>query len=118
MDEEHKTLVAMLNRVYELLKEGKREEACAYFVDTLMDYVETHLSHEEAFMERIGYPELERHKKAHEMFRKEVGKLCDPIKSGDMKEFASALSLCWGWLFSHIQKADRKYGEYARALMS
>ncbi len=116
MDEEHKLLINMLNSVYEMLRKGEREKACNYFISTLMEYVETHLTHEEEFMERIGYPELERHKKAHEIFKREISKLCDPVKEGDPHEFATALSMCWGWLFSHIQKTDRKYGEYYKSM--
>ena len=115
MDEEHKNLINMLNQIYELLREKKREEACRFFMDEIVNYVETHLSHEEEFMESIGYPDLENHKKVHEVFRKEILKLCDAIEKGDPHEFASALSLCWGWLFSHIQKTDRKYGEFYKS---
>ncbi|MFN3814518.1 MAG: bacteriohemerythrin, partial [Aquificaceae bacterium] len=68
MDAEHKTLVDMLNHLQSLLKEGKRTEAMHYFNEVLLSYVETHLSHEEAFLEQIGYPELESHKKIHEVY--------------------------------------------------
>jgi hemerythrin len=63
MDKQHMRLVALLNNVYELLKEGKREEALELFKKELLSYVEHHLSEEEKFMEKIGYPDLDKHKK-------------------------------------------------------
>lgn len=115
MDAEHKTLVDMLNHLQSLLKEGKRTEAMHYFNEVLLSYVETHLSHEEAFMEQIGYPELESHKKIHEVYKKEVYRLAPHVESGDEKAFREALALAWGWLYNHISKTDRKYADWYRS---
>ncbi|MEJ5172174.1 MAG: hemerythrin domain-containing protein [Hydrogenothermaceae bacterium] len=56
MDKEHQMLVDMLNTVYDLLAEGKREAAKEYFESEIVHYVEYHLSDEEKFMETICYP--------------------------------------------------------------
>lgn len=114
MDKEHKVLVDMLNSIAELLKDGKRQEAEKVFVNWLSWFVEEHLNHEEKFMESIGYPELENHKRLHKVFREEVQKLLPYVKSGSYKSFSEALAYCWGWLYSHIAKADKKYGLYAK----
>ncbi|WP_340695348.1 hemerythrin domain-containing protein [Hydrogenobacter thermophilus] len=79
-----------------------------------MHYVEYHLTREEKFMETIGYPELERHKKAHENFRKVVFDLVHHIEEGELHAFKEALAMAWGWLVGHIGKVDKKYGEYAK----
>ena len=52
MDEEHETLINLLNRVSMLLKSGEKAKAVDFFKNTIASYVETHLSNEEAFMER------------------------------------------------------------------
>jgi len=114
MDEEHETLINLLNRVSMLLKSGEKAKAVDFFKNTIASYVETHLNNEEAFMESIEYPHLEEHRKIHEVFRREVHKLLPAIESGDYHAFTQALSLCWGWLYNHIAKTDKKYGEYAR----
>ena len=77
-------------------------------------YEETHISNEEAFIESIEYPHLEEHRKIQEVFRREVHKLLPAIESGDYHAITQALSLCRGWLYNHIAKPDKKYGEYAR----
>jgi hemerythrin len=114
MDEQHSKLVELLNNTYKLLREGKKEEAVQLFKSELIAYVEHHLSEEEKFMEEIGYPELEQHRKVHELFRKEVYNLAPHVENGDPKAFKQALSLAWGWLYNHIAKTDKKYGIYAK----
>ena len=114
MDEQHMRLVALLNGVYKLLQEGKKEEALRFFKEELLAYTEYHLSEEEKFMEKIGYPELKNHKKVHEVFRREVQSLAPYIEKGDPKAFREALSYVWGWLYNHIAKTDKKYGIYAK----
>jgi len=114
MDKQHMRLVALLNNVYKLLKEGKREEALKLFKKELLSYVEHHLSEEERFMEKIGYPELDKHKKTHDTFRREIYNLSPYIESGDPKAFRQALSYAWGWLYTHIAKTDKKYAIYAK----
>jgi hemerythrin len=114
MDKQHIRLVALLNNVYELLKEGKREEALELFKREILSYVEYHLSEEEKFMEKIGYPELDQHRKVHDMFRREIYNLAPYIEEGDQKAFKEALSYAWGWLYNHITKTDKKYAIYAK----
>jgi hemerythrin len=114
MDEQHMRLVELLNNTYELLNEGKKEEAIRLFEDEIVAYTEHHLSEEEKFLEEIGYPELEQHKKIHEVFRREIYNLASHIENGDPKAFRQALSLAWGWLYNHIAKTDKKYGIYAK----
>lgn len=111
-DIEHGKLVDMLNRTYELLKEGKREEARIYFSKTLSAYVHEHFSHEETFLKGIGFPELERHKLIHANFRKSVEELSLKIESADDVAFRQGLTDTFTWIINHIGKTDKKYANY------
>lgn len=93
MDEEHKKLIEMLNTVYDILKRGEKDEAHHYFDKEILSYVKTHLKDEEEFMEKINCPELEQHKKIHEIFRKMITDLIPSIESGDHKAFSQALPI-------------------------
>jgi len=115
-DEHHRRLVELINQVYELLREGKKEEAMRVFTEELIAYTEYHLTEEEKFMQEIGYPEYEQHKKVHDIFRKEILRLKPAVESGDVEAFKQQLALAWGWLFNHIAKTDKKYGEYYKKL--
>ena len=81
IDSEHIKLVDMLNKVHELLSEGKRDEARSYFNETLSSYINEHFSNEEKFMESIGFPFLEEHRKIHENFKKSFYELKPLIES-------------------------------------
>jgi len=61
IDEEHACLVNMINTVHNLISSGSKEEARRYFKETLANYVDAHFTHEEAYMERIGFPQVEEH---------------------------------------------------------
>lgn len=113
MDKQHERLVSMMNYVYELLRENMVLEAEEYFLSEILSYLEKHFRDEEMFMEKIGFPDLENHKKVHNIFREEVLKLLPAIQSGDIKQFRTALALSWGWIYNHIAKTDRKYANFA-----
>jgi len=78
------------------------------FDDNLITHVE------EMDKQHIGYPELDHHKKVHDMFRGEIYNLAPYIEKGDPKAFREALSYAWGWLYNHIAKMDKRYGIYAK----
>ena len=67
-DKEHMFLVETLNNVYNLLKEGRRDEAKSLFNEKIVNYTVKHFAHEEEVMEKYNYPDLENHKKIHEIF--------------------------------------------------
>lgn len=112
MDNEHIKLVDMLNEVHALLSEGKRDEARRYFSETLSNYVDEHFSDEEQFLERIGFPGLEAHKKIHETFKASFRELQPKIESYDEAAFRSALNDTFTWIIVHIGKTDRKYAKF------
>ena len=111
-DIEHSRLVDMLNTTHELLREGKREEARAYFNKTLGLYVHEHFTNEEAFLESIKYPDLENHKKIHANFRKSFEELAPKIETANNAAFRQALADTFAWIISHIGKTDKKYAKF------
>jgi hemerythrin len=115
VDSEHIKLVEMLNAVHALIREGKKDDARQYFSETLSAYVVEHFANEEAFMERMGYPGLEDHKKIHENFKKSFSELLPKIESFDDHAFRMALTDAFTWIISHIGKTDKKYAKYYEA---
>ena len=112
VDSEHVKLVEMLNAVHALVRQGKKDEARMYFSETLAYYVIVHFANEEAFMARIGYPDLEDHKKIHENFKKSFSELQPKIESYDDRAFRTAITDTFTWIISHIGKTDKKYAQY------
>jgi hemerythrin len=112
VDNEHIRLVDMLNKVYSLIGEGRKDDARKYFSETLSGYVNEHFANEEKFMESIAYPGLEEHHKIHENFKKNFNELKPLIEAYDDSAFRKALSDAFTWIIGHIGKTDRKYATF------
>lgn len=112
VDNEHVKLVDMLNEVHALLSDGKRDEARRHFNEALSSYIDEHFANEEKFMEGIGFPHLDEHKKVHENFRQSFYELRPRVESSDDVAFRSALSDAFTWLIAHIGRTDKKYAAF------
>ncbi|WP_457642173.1 bacteriohemerythrin [Persephonella sp.] len=112
IDKQHKKLVDMLNEFYTEMEEGHKKEAAEYFLKELEEYLTYHLDYEEKFMEEIGFPDLENHKKTHEMFKALYLEVKERYLNGDEKALRELIAFAFSWLFSHIMKTDKKYARY------
>jgi hemerythrin len=112
-DDEHRHLVAMLNELSDAMQAGHGNEALGTILDELIEYTATHFAHEEADMDRYGYPHAEEHKRIHQELVAEVLEI-----KGKFDEGASAtlsfevLSFLKGWLLEHISQTDKKLGQF------
>ena len=111
IDEQHRRLVDLIGRFYTESEETQKAER---FLAELEDYLNYHLSYEEAFMERIGFLELPTHREAHNMFKKIFAEKKEAYEKGDKKALRELAAFAFAWLYSHIKKVDRKYAEYYR----
>ena len=112
IDAEHAGLVKMLNEVHNLIHAGEKEKAREYFRETLAAYVGQHFTNEEKFLYKIGYPELDDHKKIHANFRQAMEVTFLKIDTLDETAFRNALSDTFTWIINHIGKTDRKYAVF------
>lgn len=115
MDNEHSILINMLNEVHEYIRNGEKVKAAVYFKQTLAEYVGTHFSNEEVFMEKIGYPQLDDHRKIHANYKQSVEEILPKIDALDENAFRDALTDTYIWIINHIGKTDRRYAIFAKA---
>jgi len=113
-DEEHKTILKMLNFLRELLFAGRRKEATSFITGVLIPYLTEHLRHEEEVFELFGYPEGERHAKSHSSVENLFRGFIAPLEEGEDKFIRHFQAVMMGWLYGHIEKSDKRYGEYFR----
>ncbi|NPB08449.1 MAG: hemerythrin family protein [Aquificae bacterium] len=114
IDAQHRKLVEMLNEFYRELEEGHEEEAVRRFFGELGRYVEEHFRYEERFMEEIGFPELENHKKTHRLFEKLYKEDLEKYLRGEKRALRELVALTLSWLYTHIMKTDKKYVRYMK----
>lgn len=118
IDEQHKVWFEKANGLFEAGKERKAREYINTMIDFLDDYTKQHFKDEEAYMEKINYPEIAAQKKAHASFISELAKLkSDYEKSGgDVLVILNANKMVIDWLTNHIKNMDKKIGEYVKTL--
>jgi hemerythrin-like metal-binding domain len=112
MDEQHKQLIALLNEFYTAVERGEREEGIRRLFDGVDRYTVFHFSAEEAFMEQIGYPELASHRETHAIYRREYLAAMERHEAGDRKAVRDLVAFLFSWLYTHIQKTDKRYAAF------
>lgn len=112
MDAQHMQLIQLLNDLHNAMEEGKEWDVVATILIRLINYTNSHLEAEERFMESIDYKFAVSHKISHDNLANEVIELQAEYSAGNPNVSYRLLNLLSGWLVNHIDKEDRKYGEY------
>lgn len=113
IDQEHEQLFKIINDTGCLLKEGNTplEVLAKSLKKQLSDYASTHFQHEEAYMEKIHDPELNKQKKEHRQFIHKVSSLF-ASSAPSQKELEDTMEFLMQWLFHHILSSDMLIGHF------
>ena len=113
IDAEHKTLVSMLNDLYDGVQSGHGKEALGKILDGLIAYTAGHFQHEERLFTQTAYPAAAAHKKEHDDLTKQVLDVQAKYKSGATGTLSlEVMNFLKNWLVTHIQGSDKKYGPH------
>lgn len=66
IDQDHRRLVAQVNRLHDATSQGSGQEIVAGLLEELLADTKEHLAHEERFLASVGFPESEAHRKGHD----------------------------------------------------
>ncbi len=106
-----------INRQHQFLFELGNEIQDAHINDAgryvmkLIRYSKDHFINEEAHMKKIGFPEVERHKKLHDELVAKLSEIsANFIK--DEEDFVKFKSFVYQWLTEHILHEDKKYFDF------
>ncbi len=104
-DNEHKELISLANKVIHFSNTGEKTDRIRGALKALHQYTVIHFRNEEQYMERIGYPEIEHHKKCH---TKLVARLNEVMaENSDVNELVHGLKrLMVVWVIEHIINED------------
>ncbi|CCQ74737.1 bacteriohemerythrin [Magnetospira sp. QH-2] len=116
LDNDHKILIDLLNRVHSVAGEGGGGDqgVLAKTLDELLDYVRYHFEAEERLMKLADYPNIEAHQELHKtMGAKVAEKHAELVESGlDEKGSLELMNFLSDWLIRHILREDMKYKPY------
>lgn len=115
MDDAHKRLIELMNRLHELCIGGEDKAEIRRALKALGDFTVRHFREEEAYMQSIAFPGLSTHKHIHAKLLAQLGEHVNAFEAhpGPLpNQFFTFLKV---WLTAHIMGIDGKYGEHARA---
>lgn len=111
MDDEHKTLISLMNRLEDQWKSNVPMKQLAESLESLAKFTITHFQDEESYMERIGFPGFAVHKTIHASLLNQLDGFAREFKeSGKLEE--KFFHFLHTWLKAHIRGIDMKYSEY------
>jgi hemerythrin len=108
IDGDHQKLIDMVNRLHELMSEGKGKEVLGKVLHNLITYTQEHFRREEDLMRKIRFPGLADHKAEHEKLLGQVLELQAKFESGAATLSIQVLHFLRDWLINHIGKSDKE----------
>lgn len=110
IDEEHKSVFDEFEKLYALMRAGGGHDFYPLVMEFLIEYIQSHLNHEEAFQEEIQYDKIEEHKELHNYFKIKVKELERTHKGKNIsdKGLLELNMLIQEWFVDHIIKEDVK----------
>ena len=110
IDDQHKTLIAMINRLERSAASESASEEIAAVLTELVQYTRKHFADEERYMRHINYFDYDRHKKLHGELINSVVDILQRLKADHDLNAFELLSFLKDWLINHILAEDRKIG--------
>jgi hemerythrin len=114
LDDDHKRLIDLLNKLHDGMKSGRGKEVVGKVLDDLVSYTKYHFAREEEFFDKTGYPGDD-HKKEHKELVDQAVKLQSRYKSGESVLSIETLDFLKNWLNGHILGTDKKYTAHLNA---
>ena len=114
IDRQHKMLIDKFNAFMSACKEERGADEVFRLFSFLDAYVITHFADEERLMQRIGYPDYQKHRHKHQKFIRDVVSFKERFKNEGPTQplITSAGLLMTGWLIEHISGMDRAIGKF------
>jgi hemerythrin len=117
IDNQHKQLVAALNKLLEACRSGQGQTELAKTLDFMSGYTIKHFSDEEKLQVKYQYPDYLVHKRYHDDFKVVVKNLAEElIREGPTDELIAKVNTSIGdWLLNHIKGDDFRMAAFVKA---
>jgi len=108
LDNHHKTLINIINRLYNAILDKDTTNCYDLIVDELISYTDYHFTAEEQYMNKIGYKEIERHISEHKYFTQRILHLKNEINNKDSEVNKELMLFLGNWIVHHVMYEDKK----------
>lgn len=115
MDEQHKKLLGMINRLIEEQHTLTDPRTIADLLTEMTDYAQVHFRAEEFLMAEYGYKQKSAQEKQHQAFIDKTISFYSATDIGPNVLSVALLDYLGTWLVEHILQEDMKYKEFFRS---
>ncbi|GAB6190793.1 bacteriohemerythrin [Desulfocastanea catecholica] len=115
MDEQHKKLLAMINRLIEEQHTLTDPRTIADLLTEMTDYAQVHFRAEEFLMAEYGYEQKSAQEKQHQGFIDKTISFYSATDIGPNVLSVALLDYLGSWLVGHILQEDMKYKDFFRS---
>ena len=112
IDRQHKHLMRLISDINEVVRKGGNYEEFAPILNQLIDYTNTHFSHEENLLKKNHCPNFEKHQKAHVHLVKELLDWKKKAESSKDEKLNQLMILLRIWFPGHILETDKRDAPY------
>lgn len=114
IDEDHKQLISIANRLLELDHPNRDAEELKQIIRELYNYVTFHFAREEGLMYKFKYPEIEAHREKHKAIINDMNfHLTSSHHMADV--LIHFKDLVNKWVINHIMEEDKKIHKYLQS---
>lgn len=111
IDTQHKQLVALLNKLYDAMRDGKGKGLSGNVLNELVEYTKFHFATEEKLMQEHSFPGFLAHLSEHTRLTKKVIEFQQQFNSGSLVSVQLG-SFLRDWLINHIMTVDKNYSAF------
>lgn len=115
MDEQHKKLLGMINRLIEEQHTLTDPRTIADLLTEMTDYAQVHFRAEEFLMAEYGYEQISAQKKQHQDFIDKTISFYSASDIGPNVLSVALLDYLGTWLVGHILQEDMKYKNFFKS---
>ncbi|MBF0110841.1 MAG: bacteriohemerythrin [Magnetococcales bacterium] len=115
MDDDHKKLLDLVNRLHDRMREGSGMAAIRHTLGELTDYTVFHFKREEDWYDQYQYHERDQHRRAHNGLITAVTELTGKYEAGNFAVAIDLLAIAKRWLVEHIMNDDHRAARFLQA---
>jgi hemerythrin len=109
IDDEHRTLVGMINTLNDAMLAHKGRERQKVTIDAMVDYASTHFAREERYMQSFPYQGYQAHRVEHQKFTAKALELKTRADRDGFILTPEITNFLKAWLRNHIMESDKRY---------
>lgn len=112
VDTQHQKLAKTIRKLQKSLVNGRFTPETGETLKFLVEYTREHFNAEEALMAKVGYDDIEAHKKLHKKLVAQVVEILINLKKGKKIDAYELVDFLTDWLINHIVHEDKKIGKF------